>query len=307
MRLFLLHFLEDKSMRAYLVHLLIIFPSLILMTACNAQPSISTPATVAPPTSTSQPEIDTPDLPTPTVPATTGIPEPDSPLQASWQIQYSGELDLSFDVNIYNLDLFEVTSEDIASLHVRGIYVMCYFSAGSWEDWRPDAGLFPEEIIGDNYEGWPGEKWLDVRAINALAPVMEARLNLAAEKGCDSVDPDNVNGFENETGFPISYADQLNYNIWLSETAHNYNLDIGLKNDLNQINDLLPHFDWALNEECFSYDECELLLPFYNAGKPVFVIEYETAPVDFCPKASELGFNALYKNWELDAYRETCP
>ena len=229
------------------------------------------------------------------------------PIHADWQIQYSGEIELSLDVKVYNLDLFEVTPEDIASLHARGIYVMCYFSAGSWEDWRPDASLFPEEIIGNDYEGWPGEKWLDVRAINSLAPVMEARFSLAAEKGCDGVDPDNVNGFENETGFPISYADQLNYNLWLSETANRYGLDIGLKNDLSQIHDLLPHFDWALNEECFTYSECELLLPFYEAGKPVFVIEYETTPVDFCQKANELGFNAIYKNWELDAYREVCP
>jgi len=202
--------------------------------------------------------------------------------------------------------LFEVTSQDIANLHARGIYVMCYFSAGSWEDWRPDAHLFPEEIIGTDYEGWPGENWLDIRNIQALTPALEARIRMAGEKGCDGVDPDNVNGFENETGFPITYFDQLDFNLWLAKTAHNYDLDIGLKNDLSQINDLVPYFDWVLNEECFSYNECELLSPFYEAGKPVFVIEYETAPADFCPRAKELGFNAIHKNWELDAYREAC-
>ena len=268
---------------------------IIALAACSA------PSTPLPPVSSTQGAI----VPSPTfAPVETS---PNLPLHADWQIQYSGELDLSFNIDIYNLDLFEVKSEDIASLHARGIYVMCYFSAGSREDWRPDADLFPEEIIGNDYEGWPGEKWLDARAINTLAPVMEARFNLAAEKGCNGVDPDNVNGFENETGFPISYADQLNYNLWLSETANRYGLDIGLKNDLSQIYDLLPHFDWALNEECFTYNECELLLPFYEAGKPVFVIEYETTPADFCRKAKELGFNAIYKNWELDAYREACP
>lgn len=229
------------------------------------------------------------------------------PVHTSWQIQYTGEPDLSLDVGVFNLDLFETPEEDIVGLHARGIYVMCYFSAGSWEDWRPDADRFPEWLIGKEYQGWPGEKWLDVRAIPALAPVMEARIKLAAEKGCDGVDPDNVNGFENETGFPISYADQLAYNRWMAQTAHAYHLQIGLKNDLSQIEDLLPYFDWALNEECFSKNECELLMPFRQAGKPVFVIEYETRPDLFCPQAQKSGFNAIYKNWELDAYREACP
>jgi len=263
-----------------------------IVTACSA------PAAAPLPVSSPQETAAPPDASPPVT--------KDLPLGASWQIQYSGEIDLSLEVDVYNLDLFETSAEDIASLHARDIYVMCYFSAGSWEEWRPDAERFPPEVIGRDYEGWPGEKWLDVRDIQALAPVMDSRLKLAADKGCDGVDPDNVNGFENETGFPISYVEQLDFNLWLAQTAHSYALQIGLKNDLNQIDDLFPFFDWILNEECFSYRECELLLPFREAGKPVFVIEYETIPDDFCPKAQELGFNAIYKNWELDAFREAC-
>ena len=223
-----------------------------------------------------------------------------------WQIQYLGEIDLSLDVDVYNLDLVEITPAEIANLHERGIYVMCYFSAGSWEDWRSDAHLFPEIIIGNDYEGWPGEKWLDVRNIDALTPIMDSRIRMAAEKGCDGVDPDNVDGYTNETGFPLTYADQLTYNKWLAQTAHTYDLEIGLKNDMYQVNDLLPYFDWALNEECFTYNRCELLTPFIEAGKSVFVIEYETKPADFCPQAKALGINAIYKNWDLDVYRKTC-
>lgn len=233
--------------------------------------------------------------------------KPGPPLHADWQIQYSGELDLSLDVDVYNLDLFEVTPEVIETLHARGIYVMCYFSAGSWEEWRSDADRFPEKVIGKDYEGWPGERWLDVRDIQTLAPLLESRIQTAADKGCDGVDPDNVNGYENETGFPITNTGQLDFNLWLSQIAHNHNLDIGLKNDLGQINDLVAYFDWVLNEECFSYNECELLSPFYEADKPVFVIEYEMEPAEFCTQAKELGFNAIHKKWDLDMYRETCP
>jgi hypothetical protein len=228
------------------------------------------------------------------------------PQKASWQIQYSGEMDINQEVDVFNLDLFETPESMIEDLHRRGVLVMCYFSAGSYEDWRPDAGQFPAEVLGNDMEGWPGEKWLDVRRTDLLATIMEARLDLAVQKGCDGVDPDNVNGFENDTGFPLTGGHQLAFNRFLSSAAHQRGLLIGLKNDLNQIPDLVSSFDWILNEECFSFQECHLLQPFQDAGKPVFIIEYDLAPEDFCSQANQMGFNALHKNWELDAYRVDC-
>lgn len=224
----------------------------------------------------------------------------------SWQIQYTGEIDINLDVEVFNLDLFDTPPDLIQELRKRGVFVMCYFSAGSYEDWRPDVFRFPPEVLGKDMEGWPGEKWLDIRRLDVLAPIMEARLDLAVEKGCDGVDPDNVNGYENDTGFPLTAEDQLAYNRFLSTAAHERGLAIGLKNDLGQIIDLVPYFDWIINEECFSYQECHMLHPFKEAGKPVFVIEYELAPEEFCPQANQMGFNALIKHWELDAYRIDC-
>jgi hypothetical protein len=184
--------------------------------------------------------------------------------------------------------------------------VICYFSAGSYEDWRTDASRFPRELLGRDIEGWPGEKWLDISKLDMLRSIMEARLDLAIEKGWDGVDPDNVDGYSNDTGFPLSAEDQLTYNIFLSRAAHSRGLAIGLKNDVEQIIELLPYFDWMLSEECFSYKECSLLLPFVQAGKPVFIIEYELSPDEFCPQATQMGFNALHKHWELDAYSLEC-
>ena len=227
-------------------------------------------------------------------------------LETSWQIQYTGDKDYSLDVDMYNLDLFDTDEETISALKQRGVYVICYFSAGSFEEWRPDAGDFPQETLGKPLEGWAGEFWLDIRQIDALASIMEERLDMAAAKGCDGVDPDNINGFENDTGFPLTYDDQIAFNVYLANAAHERGLAIGLKNDLNQVEDLLPNFDWVLNEECFSFDECDLLLPFIEAGKPVFVIEYELSPQEFCEQANQMNFNALHKNWELDAYYVSC-
>lgn len=228
------------------------------------------------------------------------------PPGTSWQWQLSGDVDTSFNVEMYDIDLFDVPQSAIDELRDDGRIVICYFSAGSWEGWRDDADIFPAEIVGMELEDWPDERWLDIRQIDMLAPIMEARLDFAVAKGCDGVEPDNVDGYANESGFLLTYQDQLEYNIWLAGAAHARGLSIGLKNDLDQIQDLAPYFDWALNEECFYHDECDLLLPFVHSGKAVFGVEYELNSDEFCPQANAMDFDFLKKNWELDAWREAC-
>lgn len=224
----------------------------------------------------------------------------------SWQIQFSGVLNISLDVQLYDVDLFDTPQKIIDQLHGQGRRVVCYFSAGSWEDWRPDADQFPVEVLGDDLPDWPGEKWLDVRRLDILGPIMDARLDLAKQKGCDGVDPDNVDGYVNESGFPLTSDDQLAYNIWIAEQAHTRDLAVGLKNDLEQITALATYFDWAINEQCFQYNECDLLLPFVQAGKPVFGIEYQGEPTSFCPQANAMNYDFLKKNIELDEWRIAC-
>lgn len=217
----------------------------------------------------------------------------------TWQIQLQGEISTEWEVEMYDIDLFDTPEATIEKLHNDGRIVICYFSAGSYEDWRDDADQFPAKVIGKPLEGWEGENWLDIRQIDLLSPVMSARLDLAVEKDCDGVDPDNVNGYTNDTGFPLTYDDQLAYNIWLSEQAHERGLSIGLKNDLEQVEALVSNFDWALNEQCFTYEECDLLLPFIEAGKAVFGIEYEDQPENYCPLANKMKFSWLTKSIDL--------
>jgi hypothetical protein len=231
---------------------------------------------------------------------------PNLPLEFTWQIQYSGEIDKDLKVQVYDLDLFDTSSTQIENLRRNGVFVICYFSAGSYEEWRPDEGRFPRDLLGKKLDDWPGEQWLDISRIDLLSPIMEARLDLAVQKGCDGVDPDNVDGYLNDTGFPLQPVDQLAYNIFLSNAAHARGLTIGLKNDIEQIPELVSYYEWVLNEECFSNQECEYLLPFIQAGKPVLVIEYELSPYEFCGRANELEFNALQKHWNLDAYVIDC-
>jgi len=243
-------------------------------------------------------------------PATWWLP----PAGTSWQWQLTGlPIDPSFDVEMYDIDLFDNGAGTVAALHAQGRKVICYISVGSWEDWRPDAGQFPDSVLGNNYEGWPGEKWLDIRQIDLLAPIMRARLDQCQAKGFDGVEPDNIDGYTNDTGFPLTYQDQLDYNLWLAGEAHARGLSIGLKNDGEQVADLLLHFDWAMTEDCFVQDWCDEVAPFASAGKAVFAAEYtdEISADQFlnqvCPQAGTLGFSAILKNRDLDAWRQACP
>jgi hypothetical protein len=218
---------------------------------------------------------------------------------ATWQWQLSGPINTSYEVDMVDVDLFDTPQTIIDSLHADDRIVICYFSAGSYEDWRPDAAQFPRRVLGRNLEDWPGERWLDIRRLDLLGLLMATRLDLAVNKDCDGVEPDNVDGYLNQTGFHLTPADQLVYNRWLAAEAHLRGLSIGLKNDLDQVVDLVEDYDWALNEQCFAYDECELLQPFIQAGKAVFGVEYDGDPETFCPQANALGFSWLVKTPQL--------
>lgn len=225
----------------------------------------------------------------------------------SWQIQLlQGTINTSYKVKMYDVDLFDTPQSVIDTLHSRGVKVVCYFNAGGFEEWRDDANAFPSNVLGNPLDGWPGERWLDIRRIDVLAPIMEARLDLAQEKRCDGVDPDNVDGYTNATGFPLTAEDQMDYNQWLAEEAHARGMAVGLKNDLHQVPDLVGHFDFAVNEQCVQYQECDLLTPFIIANKPVFGIEYKGKKKKVCAEANGRNFDTLMKRLDLNSWRLAC-
>lgn len=222
----------------------------------------------------------------------------------TWQWQLRGTLDTTIDVEMYDIDLFDNSAATIAALKAAGRKVICYFSAGSLEAWRPDADQIPRAAVGKKLQGWD-ENWLDVR-VQGVRYVMLDRLDLAQTKGCDGVEPDNVDGYQNDTGFDLTADDQLSFNMFLAAEAHKRGLSVGLKNDLGQIPQLVGHFDWALNEECYNYDECEELRPFVDAGKAVFHCEYEHGVTEVCPITRPLHLSTLIKKWELEAWLDAC-
>ena len=235
--------------------------------------------------------------------ATTGywVPEPG----ATWQWQLSGALDLSVEADIFDLDYERTTGTEIRSLKDAGRRLVCYLSVGSAEDFRSDAGEFPEAVRGNPLAGWPDEQWLDIRSTDVLLPIMAARMDVCADKGFDAVEPDNVDGYLNATGFPLTAEDQLAYNRAIAGLAHDRGMSVALKNDVDQIPELVDDFDFAVNEECVRYGECGRYEPFAAAGKAVLHVEY-SGSLDFCAESRRLGLSSLMKPLDLGAARESC-
>ncbi len=233
-----------------------------------------------------------------------------------WQYQLQGKLKTNLCVvptsggacvrpNVYDVDLYAtngttLNSAAVAAVHAVGDHAVCYVDAGTWEDFRPDAGAYPASVKGLS-NGWPGERWLDIRATGVLLPIITARVAKCEAAGFDAVDFDNVDGYENKTGFPLTAAEQLTFNEDLAAIAHAHGLSVGLKNDIDQLGQLQSTFDFAINEQCAQYDECDAYDGWTAAGKAVVEVEYRAKPSRFCPSADAHRRDAIQKSLALTA------
>jgi endo-alpha-1,4-polygalactosaminidase (GH114 family) len=231
-----------------------------------------------------------------------------------WQIVLQYALnDTSVDVPVYDIDLFTNPKSTIDNLHSMNRSVICYFSAGSYEDFRPDSSNFTKDDYAKPLKGWPGEYWLNTNSSNVRS-IMSSRLALAASKGCDGVDPDNVDGYDNDSGIDLTTDTAINYLTFLTIEAHALNMSIGLKNAGAIVNATVEMLQWEVNEQCGQYGECEDFRPFIDAGKPVFRIEYpnstpkvSTATVQsICNNTEAEGFSTVIKNMSLDDWVDSC-
>jgi hypothetical protein len=240
-------------------------------------------------------------------------------LNTSWEWRLSSLPAKPFlDVQMYDIDGFAAAENGTIVKALKaakpGRKLVCYISAGSHEDWRPDADQFPSGVLGKPLDEWEGERWLDIRQYTGkLGEIMKARLDMCKAAGFDAVEPDNVDAYTNDSGFPLKAADQLAYNAWFANEAHKRGLSVGLKNDVAQIPQLLPYFDFAVNEQCWQYSECTTAQngtygydQFVKAGKAVFHVEYELKTSQFCARSNAQNFNSLKKTYDLDGTRTAC-
>jgi hypothetical protein len=187
-----------------------------------------------------------------------------------------------------------------------GAVAICYVEVGSLEQGRPDYAKFPSSVIGPAVQGWPGENWLLVTAANqsVILPLMKARfVDWCQAKGFDAIEPDNLDAWTNSSG--VTETDNIAYDLAIGQLAHALPLSIGLKNvmtdvDPSQYASFVALFDWALNEQCYEYDECNVYSAsgsFLPAAKAVFDVEYNVAPS--CTQADAVHMNAQETDLDL--------
>ena len=224
----------------------------------------------------------------------------------TWQWQLTVPVDLSVDAEIYDIDGFLNSAKVVADLHRRGRKAVCYVEVGAAENFRPDYNKWPKKLLGKS-NGWSGERWLDIRDPAKLKPVLAKRFDMCAAKGFDAIEPDLMDGYASDTGFPITAADQLRFNRFVARLAHERGLSVALKNDVEQVPELVRYFDFTVNEQCAEYDECAGLKPFIAAGKAVLHAEYDLLPSAYCAQSRRLRLSSLHKNLNLDAAVTPCP
>ena len=223
----------------------------------------------------------------------------------SWQWQLTTPVDLDVDADIFDIDGFSNSAEVVRELHRRGRKVVCYVEVGAAENFRPDYRSWPAALLG-KANGWPGERWLDIRDPQRLAPILRQRFDMCRDKGFDAIEPDLMEHYTADTGFAITAAHQLTFNRFVARLAHERGLAVALKNDLDQIQELVGDFDFAVNEECAAFDECAELKPFIAAGKAVLHAEYDVAPSSYCAQTTRLRLSSIHKEKSLNAARTVC-
>ncbi|KIZ04284.1 hypothetical protein MNEG_3670 [Monoraphidium neglectum] len=206
--------------------------------------------------------------------------------------------------SVYMIDLFLNSASTTAGIAAKGGFSVCRFNAGTYENWQPDSALF---TAADH----PASVWLDIRSLNVRS-IMQKRLELCRAKGFVAVVPDGLDAYSNANGMGLTAADQISYNTFLANAAHSLGLSVGLMNDLNQIGDLLPSFDFFVNEECMKYSECNLYKPARLANMPVWQVEYGTSNKGttffqtVCKCQSTWGVKSIYKYTSLNTFRLEC-
>jgi hypothetical protein len=314
-------------------------PSSLVFVPLVARPNGPAPSPTTSPTPTAVTPTSIPPTATRTVVPPGGIWKPDLNTSWHWLIDHPLDLTNAKDMGlvdpkgnplsapvpeIYDIDGFyngqdpncnirdkngvcvQGQNDVVSQLHGMGKKVICYIDVGVYEDYRPDAYKFPASVIGSPDAGWNGSFWLDIRRMDILGPIMQARMQMCKDKGFDAIEPDEIDGYSNDTKFGLTYADQITYNIFIANMAHAMGMSIGLKGDIDQVKDLVGYFDWTLNEECFQYQECDLLQPFSAAGKAVFQVEYKGSTTSFCPTANANNWNSMLMPLKLDGGRSPC-
>jgi len=173
-------------------------------------------------------------------------------------------------VDIYDIDGFLTTRAEVTAIKttwqastLRHPRTVCYIDL-AWEDYRPDAsptaqgGYFPAATLGEVYYGYPEERWVDLRQLESLKPMLRERIGMCARKGFDAVELDDIDSFDppSTTGFHLTPGDAENFLAYAFNEIHSYGMTGLWKNS--------PYLSWwgrkyadgAVVEECYLDHSC---------------------------------------------------
>jgi len=230
-------------------------------------------------------------------------PTTNQPIHWHWQLSdtFTYPRDVIPHATVYDIDGELTSSDTVMQLHALdpNIRVICYFDAGVFESYRSDASRFPKSVIGKADAGWNDSYWLDIRQTDILMPIMQDRIqHWCKDKGFDAIEPDETEVWSNDSGFPITKAQNNTYNQLIAAAAHSVGLSVGLKGNTTEAGELWPYFDWSLNEQCWEFQECNnLKSSFLDHGKAVFNIEYNVNPD--CATANAWKMNSARRDLNL--------
>jgi hypothetical protein len=192
------------------------------------------------------------------------------PMRWDWQIGRVTPLERtgSSAVDIYDIDGFLTTAAEVHAIkttwqaatlpHPRTI---CYIDL-AWEDYRPDAsptdGYFPAATLGDVYYGYPEERWVDFRQLDALKPMLDERISMCARKGFDAVELDDIDSFDppSTTGFDLTPGDAENFLAYAFNEIHRDGMTGLWKNSPYLSSWGREYADGAIVEECYLNHAC---------------------------------------------------
>lgn len=222
----------------------------------------------------------------------------------SWVLNAWGPQEpLSTKGDLIILDASIQSAATIKKQKAQGKKVVCYISAGTIENWRPDAKeALSTASLGKKYKGFEStEQWVNVLEWESVKPIMSARISEASSKGCDAVELDNLDCHDAATScVPGASKDalkkkEIEYIKWLSNTAHSKGLAVGLKNVNGIVDDVLSYGDFAV-EEGNPGSEFGKFGKFTDQNKAVVSVQYNDQGGQVCANAKKYGMVAKYQS-----------
>ncbi|GAA2983439.1 hypothetical protein JOD63_000683 [Microbacterium terrae] len=177
-------------------------------------------------------------------------------------------------------DAVEIVARDRTDEPAPGLYSICYVNG--FQTQPDELDIWPDDLLLRDPSGapvvdpaWPDEVILDTSTVDrrdGIVALVGPWIRGCADDGFDAVEFDNLDSFSRGEG--LTFEDNAALAAELVAIAHDSGLAAAQKNaaELSAQLRAAARFDFAVAEECASFDECSLYAEVY--GPHVLDIEY---------------------------------